>query len=959
MRGPPSCMVKRAQSAPFVSVTWLISVRRGPRSLPVSQSPPEPESRSPPEQPHDHEQPGRNHTGSKGNSFHALAPPHHQDPTFALSGHSERHHTLSTQQIPSTAQIAAARAALWHQNTPEPAGSSDVRSSLLAEPSAEPSPETKKPSDSPAEAAALPSAEPTSDAVPEQAPSDLVPSPANEEGAASAEIASGQDHPGIDLSDPDDLSHPDVPRLDHAPSAPSPAVALLTQSAAREFLNRTGLLLFAAKPQFAGVPAPTFVEATLGVANGNPSLAATQAARTLLARLVADGSAVPLNLLGLPSTTAEAPDFIASAAAFPYIFTLRGDKAWKQPPATSGAMKVSPLAANTYTLLTDNGPQASGLSAYDLVGLLGKEVTEAAVLRALSELWQQLRVLPVPQPGNKPTVWEPITTRFTKQIKTGANAGQPTALSTFISLYLGQSILATEDEIETFLSPLAPRSRVRDVLHALSGARQLETITIEGKHNLHIAGDLPIFASAKATQEPDEMPILSEDGSRIKKFVPKPRKLGTGSADRPKPFRAPSDRSRPDRDPARRSDARPAKDRFAASSARPTFNKPWDEEKQARTDRAAAAPAASQDGSISGYQDIDLDAGTRPAPPRRAPSVGNKPAFGRKPGFGDRPRFGGDRPAFNRDRPSGDRPAFSRDRPAFNRDRPSFDRAPREGGPREGGSDRFQPRDARRDFTPHPSAGGDARPPRHFGNKPSSGGKPSFPRKPFDPERSAGDRERRPFRRDDTGPPRENPRPQRRDFDSGGSDRPFAGRPRFSRDRDTESGNGRPPFRKFDAPRTPRPPREGDDSRPPRRPSGDRPAPRSGGFGGGSKPFGSRPFPRREGSDAAPRREGFTPRDGGSSFPRREGSFPPRREGGFAGKRDGGFAGKREGGFAAKKPFSARPAAGGTGKPFKKPSSRSSPDAPGASTFDKFKGNAKPWGKRPPARKYKPKEDEA
>ena len=31
-------------------------------------------------------------------------------------------------------------------------------------------------------------------------------------------------------------------------------------------------------------------------------------------------------------------------AVFSYVFTLRGDKAWKQPPATSGPFKVSPLA---------------------------------------------------------------------------------------------------------------------------------------------------------------------------------------------------------------------------------------------------------------------------------------------------------------------------------------------------------------------------------------------------------------------------------------------------------------------------------------------------------------------------------------------------------------------------------------------------------------------------------------
>ena len=860
---------------------------------------------------------------------------------------------MSTQQIPSAAQIAATRSALWHQTTPEPATASDTaeteaRSATQAGPETSASSGTSTGDD----VVSTQDVEDRHDVETSSAVAD----PDSDGSPSPASVNPSQAHPGIDISDPEESTQQQT-----AAPLPPASVAILTQSGAREFLNRAGLLLFAAKPQFAGVPAPTFVEATLGATNANPSLSASETARTLLARLVADGSAVPLNLLGLSTTTAESPDFIVSAAAFPYIFTLRGDKAWKQPPSTSGPTKVSPLAANTYTLLIENGPK----SAYALTSDLGKEVTEAAVLRALSELWQQLRIVPVPQPGNKPTVWEPITTRFTKQIKTGANAGQPTALSTFISLYLGQSILATEDEIETFLSPLAPRSRVRDVLHALSGARQLETMTIEGKHHLHISGDLPLFETAKPTHDPSDIPVLAEDGSRIKKFVPKPRKLGTGSADRPKPFRAPSDR-------AGRSDRRPS--RSASDSPRPTFNKPWEEEKQARTDRAAA----SQDGTPSEYQDIDLDAGTRPDPTRRAPATGrpgfgNKPSFGRKPSFGDRPRFGGDRPAFNRDRSSGERPAFQRDRPtgdrpAFNRDRPSFDRAPREGG-----SDRFKPRDSRRDFTPH--AAGDSRPSRQFGSKSgfgsksSFGSKPSFPRRPFDPDRSAGDRERRPFRSDAAAPSRDDSRPPRSTFDSaprgdgsrsGNSDArpPFTGKPRFSRDRDAAAGGGRPPFRKFDAPRMPRPPRDGDDSRPRRSFDGDRPAPRSGGFTG-AKPFGSKPFPRREASDSAPRREGFTPRDGGS-FPRREGSnFPPRRDGGLPGKREGGFGGKREGGIAGKKSFSARPASGGAGKPFKKPFSRSVPDAPGASTFDKFKGNAKPWGKRPPARKYKPKEDEA
>jgi len=74
------------------------------------------------------------------------------------------------------------------------------------------------------------------------------------------------------------------------------------------------------------------------------------------------------------------------------------------------------------------------MSSYDLTTQIGKEVTETAVLRSLTELWQHLRVIPVPQPDGAPTLWELTTTRFTKQIKAGANAGQPTALSALISL---------------------------------------------------------------------------------------------------------------------------------------------------------------------------------------------------------------------------------------------------------------------------------------------------------------------------------------------------------------------------------------------------------------------------------------------------------------------------------------------------------------------------------------------
>jgi 23S rRNA pseudouridine2605 synthase len=712
---------------------------------------------------------------------------------------------------------------------------------------------------------------------------------------------------------------------------------ILTINMLRDWLNTSGLVLFTPRAAQLPAPAPSFVEATLGAANAAPTLADTEPSRSLLSRLTLDGGAIPLNLLGNPTGIGtETPDFIVSPLAFPYIFTLRGDKAWKQPPTTTGATKVSPLALNTYILLAeqakDSGLSAAGLSASALATQLGKEVTETAVLRALTELWQHLRVLPVPQPDAAPTLWELTTTRFTKQIKAGANAGQPTALSALISLYLGQAIVASEEEIETFLSPIAARSRIRDVIHALLSARQLETVAVEGRTVLHVTGELPAFL-AVATPAPDDIDSIvvttegettepTETSARIKKFIPKPRKVGTGFVT--KPGRNTEDRPTPrERRPFTRESNRPD---------RPSFTKPWEEEK---ADRLAAAQSPSR------VQD-DADTPSLPKTPRpydrkpasdRTDRAGKRPAFGSKPSFGAKPGFG------NKTRFNSDRPAFKSDRPAFRRN--------------EGPSDSRPPR---REYTPRPynEAGADSsdRPRKTF-SKPGTFGrkregfaaKPSFSR----------DSDSRPPRRDfnDSRPPRreftarpsgersgESDRPRRTFADRGvdRGDRPskpsfsgprkpgsYAPRPQggsrsFSRDRDDRGGerSGRPsgpPFRKFDAPRTPRPSSSDRPARSDRPDRSDRPA-------------------RSEGSADRPRKPGST---FGAKKPYGKSS------GGFAAKSGSSFP-KKSTSFAGKKPY-AKSTAAGAGKP--------------SSTFDKFKGNKKPFGKRAPARKFKPEESES
>lgn len=638
---------------------------------------------------------------------------------------------------------------------------------------------------------------------------------------------------------------------------------LLTLDAAREWIATAGLLLFAPRPQHLPVPAPSLVEATLGAATDAPTATQTDTARSLVARLVSEGNALPLNLLGGPG---DVPDFIVSAQMFSFVFTLRGDKQWKQPPATSGSVKVSPLALRVYESLSERG----AMTAQELASELGRELTENAVARALHELWTHLRVVPLLQQGEAATLWELTMRRFTKAIKAGTNAGQPTALSGLVSLYLSQALLATEEEIATFLSPLAPRSRIREVLHGLTAARQLEPVVLEGKTLLHVPGTLPEFPAVEEPKPDEEAgaedapaPASEAPGEgRIKRFTSEraPRSEFKGkparSFDR-KPAGPRPERSDRERRPFRREgeNASGARQERSAGQERPrSFSRPWDEERRPRREssseeRPFRRPREETQGDRPQRKSFGGKAAFRPdrSPDRRERSSEGHWATrpeGRREGFSPRPPRENDRERrpFRR-REEGD--AARPDRPRRNfaageGGRPPFRRDDARGGDRRAGGDRpfNTPRfergerperqDGRRDDRGGNRPGGFA-PKRPFTRRDAEGGeRPERPR--FDRDRKPGARsegrpsreggERRPFRRPEGtsgersgraggfGPGGD--RPQRRSNEgktSGGFSRrpgdkvPFGGRPGFGK---RPAGPGRPAPRK----RTPRPEEE-------------------------------------------------------------------------------------------------------------------------------------------------------
>jgi 23S rRNA pseudouridine2605 synthase len=647
--------------------------------------------------------------------------------------------------------------------------------------------------------------------------------------------------------------------------------AVLTLEAARDWINAYGLVLFAPRVQQLPAPAPSLVEATLGKANGAPTMAETETARGLVSRLVGEGLALPLNLMNVPG---DSPDFVVSAQVFSYIFTMRGDKAWKQPPSTSGAVKVSPLGLRVFEVLTERGP----MSASELASELGREVTEAAILRSLSELWSQLRVLPLLQVGDGGTLWELTSRRFTKAIKAGANAGQPTALSALISLYLGQVSAATEEDIATFLSPLTARSRVREVLHALMGARQLETVVLDGKTLLHIPGGLPAGGVSQVDAETAEADAV----------VPaeRPKKIGTGriksfSAEgktagefRGKPVRnfaagrAGAGSTRPSARFGARTEGKPERERRPFKkdgvAGKPTFTKPWEEDRKPRAEKAPAdsftkfrKPAPEDREPLGPREQAGLPTEKRIYPSKGKPAARSFERAGKPGGFAKRPYT-------PRTEEGGARPAFK----------------PRTFGREDGDGGRKPAFGAKRPYTPRATEGDGARP---------------FAKRPYSPRASEGGTERpaakRPYapRTADAG---ERPAFKPRSYEKrSGEAKPsgFAKRPYTPRA--TEGGERPYPKRTF----TPRESEGTGERTLPKRPYKPRAADAD------QRPFTKAPWTPSESDGGAPKRA-FKPRAGAG--PRK--SFGSKPGGSFSGKPK--FGGK-PGGFGAKRgPSAGRPA---------------------------------------------------
>jgi hypothetical protein len=157
----------------------------------------------------------------------------------------------------------------------------------------------------------------------------------------------------------------------------------------------------------------------------------------------------------------------------------------------TGSRQVSQLAVQAYKQL-----EAGDATIASLKHALGREVTEGAVLRGITELWQQLRIIPVVSAPGQAAKWQLLRHRYQKAIAEGASTSQVTAISVLASIYLQAVIAASMEEVELFLAPLTARSKVREVLRGLVATRQIHTVSVGHAQHFYVAGTLPAFTVA-------------------------------------------------------------------------------------------------------------------------------------------------------------------------------------------------------------------------------------------------------------------------------------------------------------------------------------------------------------------------------------------------------------------------------------------------------------------------------
>ena len=249
-------------------------------------------------------------------------------------------------------------------------------------------------------------------------------------------------------------------------------------------------------PQKPAVLAPTFVGAFAGSDEKLPTWQMAfkdpraREAKTLMVRLLRDRAAY--ETLVFPDN-----NFLVSAAVFPYFYGLVGDRNPRQAPKAGARSEYSPLAIDAFPIIQKQGP----ISKQRLQESLGGDISEAALDRALDELWAKLRITRVDYKHDEGVFWDVLFRWSPEAVKEGMHLSVPESLTALVSKYIDCMQAVAQEDVENFFSPLVGRAKVRDAINALQAGRELGFVHVGGRVMLQAAElRLPHKPRAKRTE---------------------------------------------------------------------------------------------------------------------------------------------------------------------------------------------------------------------------------------------------------------------------------------------------------------------------------------------------------------------------------------------------------------------------------------------------------------------------
>ncbi len=253
-----------------------------------------------------------------------------------------------------------------------------------------------------------------------------------------------------------------------------------TLDEARAFLESVGFCLM--YPMRPALLLPTFVGAWVGAEDKLPMRQHAYAdprareATELMVRALRDRAAYEASLID------ENNAFLLAPSVFPYFYSLVGERNPKQPPVAGPRSPYSPLACDAFEFIRRRGP----ISKLKLGEMLGGAVSNAGLDRALGELWAKLRITRVDYTAAEGSVWDELSRWAPDLVREGVGISVPEALSALVSKYLECVVAVEEGEIENFLANFVPRTRVKEAIHALLSARELNFVHVGSKSLLQV-----------------------------------------------------------------------------------------------------------------------------------------------------------------------------------------------------------------------------------------------------------------------------------------------------------------------------------------------------------------------------------------------------------------------------------------------------------------------------------------